>query len=410
MKIPLASNGVRRKDIEQAIQVLDSGNLTMGAKVAEFEKAMADYLKTRHFVMVNSGSSANLAIIEALLRPVKGTAKLRVGDAVLVPAIAWPTTIWPLIQLGLVPLFVDVEEDSLAIDLVAAKRVIQDTNLNVSAIFPIHVLGQAISHKKLSDFAVENNLILINDVCESLGSWEGEVHAGTESIASSYSFYFSHHITTMEGGGVATNDDDFANDLRSIRSHGWSRDRTDAKNWQANKNETDSKFLFISTGFNIMPMEIQAAMGISQIADIDRFIEKRRSIAGSVAKVLDGTPLKLLGTEYLRNRSLHRAHSWMLLPIQITGNESNIEMLHNRKGKILDKFADVNIETRPVLTGNFLAQPGLQRLMGNRQKPVDFPRANYYSATTFLVGCHHDFTFEQVEYLVSNIAEIARSF
>ena len=109
MKIPLASSGLRPKDIEAAVSVLNSGNLTMGKQVESFEGQMARYLGTKHFIMTNSGSSANLAIIEALMRPAKFPASLLPGDSVLVPAIAWPTTIWPLIQLGLNPVFVDIE-------------------------------------------------------------------------------------------------------------------------------------------------------------------------------------------------------------------------------------------------------------------------------------------------------------
>jgi CDP-6-deoxy-D-xylo-4-hexulose-3-dehydrase len=409
MKIPLASNGVRNEDISAAINVLNSGNLTMGKHVRDFEHLVAEYLKVKHFVMMNSGSSANLAIIEALLRPVKGIAKIRPGDAVLVPAIAWPTTVWPLIQLGLVPLFVDVEEKSLSMDLISAEEMIKESKLKISAIFPIHVLGRAIPHQELSEFALRHNLISINDVCESLGSWENGVHAGTSGVASSFSFYFSHHITTMEGGGVATNDDDVANDLRSIRSHGWSRDRTDAEIWQAEKNQTDSKFLFVSTGFNVRPMEIQAAMGISQIRDIDLFISKRREIATLVAKAVQGSKLRLVDSDFVEDKNQASGHSWMLLPLQIISDEKNLDQLNQIKNKFLKKFTDCEIETRPALTGNFLAQPGLQRIMEHRQQPADFPNANYFSSTTFLVGCHHDFSADEVNYLVKCIEEISHS-
>ena len=145
MRVPLASAGLRREDIEAAIEVLQSGNLTMGKKVSEFEKIMADYLGVEHFVMMNSGSSANLAIFEAMLRPSRGEPLLRRGDGVLVPAIAWPTTIWPVVQLGLVPIFVDVNKETLALDLNAAGEAIRNAKCPVRAIFPIHPLGRAIN-------------------------------------------------------------------------------------------------------------------------------------------------------------------------------------------------------------------------------------------------------------------------
>jgi CDP-6-deoxy-D-xylo-4-hexulose-3-dehydrase len=125
---------------------------------------------------------------------------------------------------------------------------------DIRAIFPIHPLGKAINPESLENFVSKNKLVLVNDVCESLGSWVGTKHAGTAGYGGSFSFYFSHHITTMEGGGVATNDSEFADDLRSIRSHGWSRDRTDAKAWQEDVSNNDAKFLFVSTGFNVRPL------------------------------------------------------------------------------------------------------------------------------------------------------------
>ena len=408
MKIPLAVNSIREPDIQAAIQVLRSGELTMGKMVKTFEKQMQEYLRVKHFVMVNSGSSANLAIIEALMRPVSGNPKLIPGDLVLVPSIAWPTTVWPLIQLGLQPIFVDVEADSLSIDLQQAQVAISESRQRIAAIFPIHVLGRAIPNSDLKHFADKNNIIVVNDVCESLGSWESEIHAGTGGIASSYSFYFSHHITTMEGGGIATNDDQLADDLRSIRSHGWSRDRFDSKIWEKSESEINSKFLFISTGFNIRPMEIQAAIGISQIRDIDKFIDARRRIASSVSAVLHGTRIKLLGEEYLNGLKDSRSHSWMLLPLKIEKKGATLEELLLIKNEVLLMLREYGIESRPALTGNFLAQPALQRIIGNRQVPSEFPQATLITASTFLVGCHHDFSEEQIKYMVAKIAYIAK--
>ena len=135
----------------------------MGARVREFETAMARYLGAGHFVMMNSGSSANLAIIEALLRPTKGSPRLRPGDGVLVPAIAWPTTIWPLIQLGLRPVFVDVDPETVMIDLDAAAKVIATSDIAVRALFPIHPLGRAMSPAVLGQFCEQHSLLLISD-------------------------------------------------------------------------------------------------------------------------------------------------------------------------------------------------------------------------------------------------------
>lgn len=401
-KIPLASTGLRDRDIEAAIGVLKSGFLTMGAKVREFEASMATYLGVKEFVMVNSGSSANLAIFEALMRPAKGSPYLRPGDGVIVPAIAWPTTVWPIIQLGLEPIFVDVNLETLAIDFSSAELAIEQAgHTRIRGIFPIHPLGLTLDQDLLTDFCRKHDLVLINDVCESLGSRKRGEHAGTSGLAGSFSFYFSHHMTTMEGGGIATNDRLFADDLRSIRSHGWSRDRSDVAEWTAGISPTDSKFLFVTTGYNIRPMEIQAAIGLEQLKDVDSFVSRRRLIGTSVYNSLKATSLRVLdgGTVDSKNPE---SHSWMLIPIQVLGDNAK-----ERKQSITAFLEDLGVETRPVLTGNFLAQPSVRRIFGHLPHPEEFPNASFIAETTFLVGAHHDFTDEQIDYLVGALLESA---
>jgi CDP-6-deoxy-D-xylo-4-hexulose-3-dehydrase len=376
--------------------------LTMGEKVKTFEGKVAKYIGVKHFVMTNSGSSANLAIFEALLRPSKGEAALRRGDGVLVPAIAWPTTIWPIVQLGLEPIFVDVETNTIGMDLGLAKIAIANSKFPVRAIFPIHPLGLALDQNELTNFAKEFNLILINDTCESLGSWREGQHAGTAGIASSFSFYFSHHITTMEGGGVGTNNDAFADDLRAIRSHGWSRDRSDVDDWTSGVSLTDSKFLFVTTGYNIRPMEIQAAIGINQISDIDDFVSRRRSIASRVHSALKGTSLEVIDGGTLSTDL--KSHSWMLIPIRVQGENPK-----GRKREILKSLEELGIETRPVLTGNFLAQPSMNRIDGDHPPAAEFKIATEITENCFLVGAHHDLTEEQVDFLARSLRTCAES-
>ena len=398
MRVPLASSGLRDIDIETAVSVLKSGQLTMGARVKEFEIRTAKYLNSKHFVMVNSGSSANLLMIEALMRPTLVKPRLFPGDSVLVPAIAWPTTIWPLIQLGLNPVFVDIDPKTLAIDLDEAQDLIDKSGIRIAAIFPIHPLGYAIPHADLDSFSKRNGIVLISDVCESLGSWESGIHAGMTSIAASFSFYFSHHITTMEGGGIATNDDNLADDLRSMRSHGWSRDRTDAAHWNEKKSNNDSKFLFVSTGYNVRPMEIQAAIGTSQIGSVDEFIARRRRIAERINVALQGTDLEVIGASLLAADSKSSGHSWMLIPIRVLGDSPEL-----KKAKILANLEASGIETRPVLTGNFLSQPAIQRITKHSVDPANFPGANLITDTAFLVGAHHDLTEEQILHLMESL-------
>jgi len=402
MKVPLASTGLREKDINAAIKVLNSGMLTMGNTVLEFEKLMADYLKVDHFVMVNSGSSANLAIIEALLRPTKCQPYLKQNDGVLVPAIAWPTTIWPLIQLGLKPCFVDILEANLSIDLNKAQDLIDKNKDTIKAIFPIHPLGYGINSIQLEDFAKKNNLVLINDVCESLGSWQSNSHSGTSGMAGSFSFYFSHHITTMEGGGIATNNNEFADDIRSIRSHGWSRNRHDSDSWTELFSKNDSRFLFVSTGYNVRPMEIQAAIGISQLQDIDIFISQRRINANKVSEILKGSDLRLIGCETLLDIEKKSQHSWMMMPIYV---KSGLKKSKNEVIKLLNTFG---IETRPVLTGNFLKQPSMERIAKRGYLVGDTYISDLIAENAFLIGNHQDYSEEQIGLILSSLQQVIK--
>jgi CDP-6-deoxy-D-xylo-4-hexulose-3-dehydrase len=401
VKVPLASSGLRSADIESVLRVLNSGKLTMGQEVKNFESKMARYLGVNHFVMVNSGSSANLLMIEALMRPTLSRPRLNPGDSVLVPAVAWPTTIWPLIQLGLNPLFVDVDLKTLAIDLDAAQRLIDTSRIPVKGLFPIHPLGKSIYPSQLSEFSNKNDLVLINDVCESLGSWSEGKHAGTTGIAGSFSFYFSHHITTMEGGGISTNSDEFADDLRSMRSHGWSRDRSDVNSWTQKKSSNDSKFLFVSTGYNVRPMEIQAAIGSNQIELIDTFIKRRREIAQKVHMSLSSGNLKIIGSEALSEDP--QSHSWMLIPLLVLGEDAA-----RRKNQIVRELEDLGIETRPVLTGNFLSQPAIQRITRHATDPKNYVVAERITNEAFMVGAHHDLTEEQIVHLCNSLQTVSK--
>jgi CDP-6-deoxy-D-xylo-4-hexulose-3-dehydrase len=363
---------------------------------------MCEYLKVKHFVMVNSGSSANLLMFEALLRPTKSKPRLHLGDGILVPAIAWPTTIWPIIQLGLVPIFVDIDPKTLALDLIKAQDLIDSTKIPVAGVFPIHPLGFAIPPSHLKKFIEKNNLLLINDTCESLGSWNEDLHAGTFGTAGSFSFYFSHHITTMEGGGIATNDDEYADDLRSMRSHGWSRDRSDALEWNKKALNNNEKFLFISTGYNFRPMEIQAVVGSAQILQIDEFVNRRRQIAKRVNEAISGTELTVIGSESLVDSNFERINSWMLIPIYVSG----INSVHKKK-LIIDELNDKEIETRPVLTGNFLAQPAIQRITRYAADHKSFVMAQDITENAFLVGAHHDLSEDQIVFLCETLKSIA---
>lgn len=370
----------------------------MGEMVRTFEREMAAYLGAEEFIMVNSGSSANLVVVEALLRPSQGSPRLLPGSRVAVPAIAWPTTVWPVIQLGLEPHFVDIDLATLALSDETLRQ--SGSVESDAAVFLIHPLGRSIAldgfgGKKATE---SRSQILLSDVCESLGSWQGDRHAGSDGLASTFSFYFSHHITTMEGGGVATNDLELAEDIRSIRAHGWSRGRRDESKWTQDIHPTDSKFLFVTSGYNVRPMEIQAAIGLAQLEDLDSFVLRRQEIAADVNEVV----AKLQNLELVGGGSGDsKANSWMLMPFRIAAGGKG-----HRREKALDFLAGLGVETRPVLTGNMAKQPSVRRLLDNSIEPADFPNASIADEEMFLAGCHHDFTDGQVKHLKSSLVAL----
>jgi CDP-6-deoxy-D-xylo-4-hexulose-3-dehydrase len=398
IKVPLASTGLTDAGIAAAKGVLESGHLTMGNEVRTFEQSMAQYLERKHFVMVNSGSSANLAIIEACLRPTNGRPWLRSGDSVIVPSIAWPTTVWPLIQLGLNPVFVDIDPETLGLDIDKLEELlIGPDSSGIKGIFVIHPLGHPLNEPRLARIAKRFGIILIADNCESLGARYGDNQVGKLALASSYSFYFSHHITTIEGGGIATDDDQLAEDLKGIRSHGWSRDRSDAETWASYGRAEDSKFLFVSTGFNIRPMEIQAAIGSEEIKCVDAYLDKRREIANFVGSSIASSSLELIGYDTFSSDESPGAHTWMMLPIRVKDATST------QRKKVMTFLNEAGIDTRPVLTGNFLRQPAAKRLFPELQGDGKFEAADRISETSFMIGCHQSFSSEQIVHIADTL-------
>lgn len=208
----------------------------------------------------------------------------------------------------------------------------------------------------------------------------------------------------MEGGGIATDDDSFADDLRSMRSHGWSRDRSDVAQWNSQVSNNDSKFLFVSTGYNVRPMEIQAAIGSLQIEEIDDFVKKRREIARRVIETLNGSELSVIGHQAFKNDESLKSNSWMLIPIRVNGKNAL-----DRKKEILNALEKLEIETRPVLTGNFLSQPAIQRITRHSVDPSSFRVATEITETAFLIGAHHDLSDAQINFLCDSLKSVSQT-
>ncbi len=258
-KYPLTFSTWDKEEIRIINEVLKSKNFTMGYYTKKFEHEFSKYFGSKYAVMVNSGSSANLIAIASLIY--KGI--LKKGDEIIVPAVSWSTTYYPLYQYGLKLVFVDIDLNTLNIDV---NKIEPAITKRTKAIFLVNLLGNPNEFDKISNIAKEYNLIIIEDNCEAIGAKFDNKYCGTFGILGTFSFYYSHHISTIEGGMVLTNDEELYHSMLSLRSHGWSRHLP--KNSTIYKKSSDKfyeLFNFILPGYNLRPLELEAAVGLVQL-------------------------------------------------------------------------------------------------------------------------------------------------
>jgi CDP-6-deoxy-D-xylo-4-hexulose-3-dehydrase len=383
---PLASSTWGGEE-EKALQgVISSGNFTMGQQVKDFEAQFAKHFGAKYSVMFNSGSSANLALLAAL-RFDKST-KLPIGSNIIVPAVSWSTTYYPVNQLGYILNFVDIDIDTLNFDSTKVRAAI---NSNTSAILAVNLLGNPCELQLLKDIATENNLILIEDNCESMGAMLDARHSGTFGLAGTYSTFFSHHISTMEGGLVTTDSESLMHTLKSIRAHGWTRDLPD-KNFVHDKSgdDWDDLYRFVLPGYNLRPLEMEAALGIQQLNKLDSFVMQRRANA----KYLDSISLNLQNYRFQKENG---QSSWFGFSIVLKGH------LRGMRRQLIDQLFQNGIETRPIVTGNFTVNPVMQHM---EYLPLpELPNSQEIHENGFFVGNHHYPIFTQLDKLVEVLAK-----
>ena len=407
MDIPLALEGLSKSEIEMVCDIFRSGNLTMGKHVAKFESEFAEKFGVNHAVMVNSGSSANLLALEALVSSLTPEQYIdRAKYSIAVPAVLWPTSIWPIIQLGFRALLIDTLPNSLEIDLdqlLSAKLEMGD--LLIGAVL-IHPLGKSLDLARIKSIREEFGLFILEDNCESIGSGNNQHFAGTVGDFGTFSFYYSHHMTTVEGGMVVTNNDKHADSLRSMREHGWVRTRSDKNFVQAQFPGLPKEFLFLTSGYNVRPMEFQGALGSSQLMQLESFVEKRIDNARKIHEATKDSIFRLIAAdlnsigidESSRGKIMPRLHSWMALPIHCSlGSEASTrsQAILVRKG----------ISTRPLLAGDFSCQPAGQHPMIGTYKQLNNSKNLY--ATSFMVGNHHNYSNEQIDFLSNTLSEVS---
>jgi CDP-6-deoxy-D-xylo-4-hexulose-3-dehydrase len=384
---PLASSTWDDEEITIATELLKSGELTMGKKVEEFEKLFAKYVGTKYAVMFNSGSSANLAMLAAL-KYVKNS-KLTNGDHVIVPAVSWSTTYYPINQLGFVLDFVDIDINTLNIDPIEVEKRISS---KTKAIFTVNLLGNPSNLQALSEIADKHNLILLEDNCESLGASVNDHRAGSFGSMSSHSFFFSHHICTMEGGMVNTNSKELMETLMSIRAHGWTRglELNNSVHPKSN-NEWDDLFRFVLPGYNLRPIELSGAIGTAQLRKFPKFLEVRRQNAQYFVKLLQDSENYKIQTE-------HGQSSWFGFSIILQNK------LIGKREKLIKYLSLNNIATRPIVAGNFTLNPVMKHLMYNPLPSLT--NSNIIHTNGFFIGNHH----YDVKAEINEVVKFLRNF
>ena len=267
MIYPLATSSWGKEEVEAIQKVIDTDMYTMGKHVKQFEQEFAKLFGSEYAVMVNSGSSANLLMLSMLKWKYKLT-----GD-IIVPVVGWATTYFPIAQNGFKINFVDVDPNTWNIDV---NKIEEAITPNTCAIMPVNLLGNSCDYSNLISLCREHNLILIEDNCESMGAEYHHKYTGTIGLAGSFSFFFSHHIQTMEGGMVVTDSKDDADYMRSMRAHGWVRDLPDdSPLYKKTGNAFNDNFIFATPGYNVRPLEMSGAIGLEQLKKFPTIMQTR---------------------------------------------------------------------------------------------------------------------------------------
>ena len=366
----LASSTWENEEVEVATKLLSSGNLTMGPEVKKFESQFAKYIGTKYAVMFNSGSSANLGMLAAL-RYMKNS-PIKPGDHIIVPAVSWSTTFYPVNQCDFVLDFVDIDLQTLNI---ATNLVEAAITPKTKAIFAVNLLGNPADLVELKKIAERNNLLLIEDNCESLGAEINNKKTGSFGIAGSHSFFFSHHICTMEGGMVTTDSLELAETMSSLGAHGWTRGLPEQNSvFNKSNNHWEDFFRFVLPGYNLRPLEISGAIGQIQLRKFPSFLEARRNNAMKFNGLLSTS------NSYQIQKEIGNS-SWFGFSIILKGE------LKGKRAQLLKVLEKNKIDTRPIVAGNFTLNPVLNHLKFSTLP--ELPNADLIHTEGFFIGNHH---------------------
>tara|TARA_B100000989_G_C19520458_1_gene463911 strand:- start:814 stop:2049 length:1236 start_codon:yes stop_codon:yes gene_type:complete len=368
----LLDEGLSANDLNEGIKVLESGRITMGRKTEIFENKFKKFLNSKYALMVNSGSSANLLATFASCNPLRKN-RFKKNDEALIQTLCWPTSLWPLVQCGLKINFIDVNPLTLNVN---AEDLIKKTTKKTKVILIINVLGLSADIKKIRDFCLKKKIILIEDNCESLGAKYNKKFLGTFGDFGTFSFFYSHQITSGEGGMVICNNKEDYDILKSLRSHGWSREKKTAIQYP----HLDPRYIFINSGFNLRPTDIQAAIGLSQFTRLKKFIKTRTDNRNQIIKSLKNHK-KWNGQFSFVKAPKKVSPSYMVFPIFL-----NIKF-RKKKIKFINFLESKGLETRPIISGSFVNQPSAKLFKLNLKKKK-YPGADLVQELGFVIGLH----------------------
>lgn len=387
---PLATTTWDDSEYAALQRVIESGRFTMGPLVKQFEAAFAAHFGASYGVMVNSGSSANLiAVAAAVLDP---RIDLNRGDEVIVPAVSWPTTYYPLSQYGLRPRFVDIDLDTLNLDLDLVEAAIGP---RTKAIFAVNLLGNPNDFTRLRAIAEQHGLVLLEDNCESLGAVHDGIDAGTAGLAGTFSSFFSHHIATMEGGVILTDDEQLYQEMISLRAHGWTRELPEDNLVHPKTGDAwEDLFRFVLPGYNVRPLEMEGALGLEQLAKVPELIAGRRANAAYFGE-------RFSGIDAVRTQRETGRSSWFGFSMILEGP------LAGRRSDLVRAFEAAGIESRPIVAGNFTRNPVMAHL--DAIVPDALPAADRVHVDGLFVGNHHFPVTDGIDLVADVVAQVASS-
>ena len=381
---PLASSTWDQKELDAIQKVIDSNMFTMGEYVIEYEKRFADYFGSKHAVMVSSGSTANLLMIAALFYTKNEKYRLKRGDEVIVPAVSWSTTYFPLQQYGLKVKFVDISRETLNIDLKKLEASITD---KTKAIFLVNLLGNPNDFDEISRMIEGKGITLLEDNCESMGATYNDKHTGSFGLMGTYSSFFSHHIATMEGGCVVTDNEELYHILLCIRAHGWTRNLPKINHVTGKKSDDwfEESFKFVLPGYNVRPLEMSGAIGIEQLKKLPTFVENRQQNAKLFVDLFEGHP-------YLQVQKETHKSSWFGFSIILK------ETAPINRRQLAEKLIKNGIECRPIVTGNFVKNKEVLEYF-DYEISGSLENAEYIDQNGLFVGNHQINIENQINYL-----------